>query len=326
MLIIIWFIILFIALAALLLAVDYFIESGEKLAHHWGWPDNLRSIVLISLATILPELAIGLMAVLLNQTVLISSVVAGSLLANIYVIVGISSVVAGTIVVVKHWWHIDVPLLFACLALFIMVVWDRTISTGEGIVLILAALAYLFYWSRLIGHSYDGRENEIPAHRGHRHQLRKRVIPEQHWIVVLSNIFSIIILIFSAFWVVQSASKLVGELNWDLAAFGLIVLGLAVALPEIILAFQAARNKKFELALGNVIGASLFNVLLVLAIPSLFTDFAVPEIIFTAALPFLVAGVFWYAFTTVKHKIFRYEGVLCLLIFLGFILKVIGVY
>ncbi|MCX6784382.1 MAG: hypothetical protein NTV81_00350 [Candidatus Komeilibacteria bacterium] len=326
MLIIFWFIILFAALAALLLAVDFFIESGEKLAHHWGWPDNVKSIVLVSLATILPELMIALMAVVAHQTVLISSVVAGSMIANIYLIVGLTAVTAGTIVVVKHWWHIDVPLLFACLALFIVVVWDRTVTLGEGVVLLLAAGVYLFYWAKIIGHTYHDRESEIPAHRGHRHHLHHRIIPEEHWILILSNVFSIIILFLAAFWIVKSSSYLAALLHWDLDAFGLIVLGIAVALPEIVLAFQAARAKKFELALGNVIGASLFNVLLVLAIPSLFTSFVVPEIIFSAALPFLVAGIFWYAFTTIKHKIFRYEGVLYLIIFLGFILKVIGVY
>jgi cation:H+ antiporter len=326
MLIIFWFIVLFAALAALLLAVDYFIESGERLAHHWGWPDNVKSIVVVSLATILPELMIGILAAVTGQTALITAVVAGSMLANIYLIVGLTAVVAGTVVVVKHWWHVDVPLLFACLALFIVVVWDQTVTAGEGMVLLLAALVYLFYWSRIIGHSYQDRQSEIPAHRGHRHHLRIKIIPEQHWIIILSNIFSIVILFLASFWVVKSSSYLAALLHWDLAAFGLIVLGIAVALPEVVLAFQATRSKKFELALGNVIGASLFNVLLVLAIPSFFGSFQVPAVIFSSALPFLVAGIFWYAFTTIKHKIFRLEGIFFLLIFIAFILKTIGAY
>ncbi len=326
----IWIVVFCISLFVLIKAADYFTESAEKIGQVLKISPFVLGITVISIGTSLPELATSLIAVLKDQTEIVAANALGSNIANILLVVGISAIVAGTLKVRRSLIDIDLPLLVAATALIVIVVWDGTVTMGEGIVAVLGYIVYATYTIR--GQKEEKAEpggiipgEDIPATREKRHHHRKknRQFNLSLFAVLL---FSVVAIYFGAEWTIRSISQLAIILNIQSTVVAMIALAIGTSLPELVVSIGAVRKKKYEIALGNVFGSNIFNALVIMGIPAFFKELTVDSPTLGVGIPFLIGATVLYTFSGISKKIHKWEGMMYLLIYLLFVFKLIGIF
>jgi len=328
---IMWILIFCFSLFILIKASDYFTESAEKIGLAFKISPFIIGVTIISIGTSLPELATSLVAIFKDQTEIVAANAIGSNIANILLVVGISAIVAGSLKVKRSLIDIDLPLLITATALIIVIMWDKQVTMGEGIVAIIGYLVYAGY--TLQGPKEESSDPEgilpgedIPATREQRHHYMTKKWSKLSFNVIAFLVISIVAIYFSADWTVKSILKISELLSINSSVITMIILAIGTSLPELVVSIGAVRKKKFEIALGNVFGSNIFNGLMVLGIPSLFKTLTIDEVTFSIGIPFLIGATLIYTFSGISKKVHKWEGMMYILIYILFVVKVMGLF
>jgi len=139
------------------------------------------------------------------------------------------------------------------------------------------------------------------------------------WILVF--IASLVLLIKSADWLVESAEKI--GLAFKISPFiiGVTIVAVGTSLPELVVSVKAAVKKKYEIALGNIFGSNIFNILLVVGLPSIIKPLIVDDLTFLVGIPFLVVATLLFIISGISQRIHIWEGIMYLLFYILFIAK-----
>lgn len=341
-----WIIIFILSLALLVKSADWFIESSEKIGLALRLSPFIIGVTIVAIGTSLPELVTSLFATFKGATEIVSANVIGSNITNILLVVGLAAVVGRKLIVRRSLIDLDTPLLALTTILFILVMWDRVIILGEGILLLLAFVIYLLYTI------FRTRESEIEtlempnilpsrAERRKIEELRrleasrgiveieeklKKPLVKLDYKVFTFLIIGIIGLVVGAKYTIDSMIEISVLLNISNSLMAITALAIGTSLPELVVSVKAAAQKKFEIALGNIFGSNVFNVLLIIGIPALIRPIVVDELTFTIGLPFLVVATFVFIVSTIVRKIYIWEGLMFLLIYILFIAKLTGLF
>ena len=326
----IWILVFCISLFILIKAADYFTEGAEKIGLAFKISPFIIGVTIISIGTSLPELATSIIAIIKGQTEIVAANAIGSNIANILLIIGFSAIVAGKLVVKRSLIDTDLPLLAAATALIIVVLWDRQITWGEGIV---ALLGYIVYAAYTIKGDKEEKSKpdgimpgeDIPATREQRHHHRKKH-QELDLKLIAVLIFSALFIYFGADWTIKSITEIAIIIGIPSSMIVMSAMAVGTSLPELVVSIGAARKGKFEIALGNIFGSNIFNILVVIGIPSLFKTLTVDETTFSIGIPFLVGATILYVFSGISKKIHNWEGMMYLLIYVLFIAKIFGLF
>jgi cation:H+ antiporter len=299
------------ALALLLTAAQFFTKSAENIGAYLRMPAFVIGVFIVGIGTSLPELIASVLSV--RQGV--SEIVAGNIIgANITNILLITGVVAWLhqrdIVLSKAYIFIDLHYLVGAFFLFAVVAYDGIITWKEAIVGVVAFFIYSFY---LIN---DGKNTP------HDNQQPAMAFPVKDAGLLLLTGFGIYL---GADYTVSSISALAAMAGIPPAVIALTVLSLGTTLPELAVNISAIRQGKAEMAVGNVLGSSIFNAMFIPGAAAMFGDLIVPSVLIGFSLPFMLgAGLFFYLLTQDK-KISRWEGMLYICIYVLFMLKVSGI-
>jgi len=321
--IILW-IILFIAMLALLVkSADMLVNSSEKIGLAFKISPFIIGVTIVAIGTSLPELASSLVATLQGQTEVVAANAIGSSIANILLIVGLASVFARTLIVKRNLIDLDAPLLITSGVLFLFVVWDKQIVLGEGILLLVGFLVYLLY-TLLHKREEDELPDNLPLKAQQRENTPKKGKIEFKTILYL--ILGAIGLVIGANYSITSMSEIARYFNVPNSLIAITALAVGTSLPELVVSIKAALGKKFEIALGNVFGSNIFNLLLITGLPALFKTLSVDELTFIIGLPVLAVATLLFVISGISRKIHIWEGAMYLLIYILFILKLINVF
>lgn len=322
-----WIIIFIISLAVLVKGADWLLGSSEKIGLAIGLSPFIVGVVIVGLGTSFPEMISSLVATFKGVTEIVPANAIGSNITNILLVVGISAVVGGRLVVTKNLIDLDLPLLAISTALFLGVIWDRQIVFSESILLLVLFVIYLSY---IIFHKDHKDEDEILSARsdGRKYiaDYRKKVVqrPKITGKDILFLVVGIIGLIFGAKYLVDSVIKLSEILNIGVGVISLAAIALGTSLPELLVSVKAAWQKKPEVALGNIFGSNIFNILLVVGIPGLFKTLILDEKTFTFGVPVLIVATLLFIISGISRRIHIYEGAMYIVIYVFFIGKLFG--
>ncbi len=100
---------------------------------------------------------------------------------------------------------------------------------------------------------------------------------------------------------------------------------IGTSLPELVVSVGAVMKKKYEIALGNVFGSNIFNTLIVIGVPALICDLKVDHITYSIGIPFLIGATILYVFSGISRKIYNWEGMMYLMIYVLFLIKIFGI-
>lgn len=327
---ILWILIFILSLAILVKSADWFVESAEKIGLAFKISPFIIGMTIVAIGTSFPELASSIAATLKGATEIVAANTVGSNVANILLIVGLSAVAARALIVKRSLIDLDAPLLGAATFLFIFVMWDKEIVFGEGILLIFGFLIYLLY---TIFHRREPEETpeavEILPSRVERREIEAKIEkkPEKlNFRVFLFLILGMAGLAVGANYTIEAMLKISDILKIATSLVAITALAIGTSLPELVVSIQAASKKKYEIALGNIFGSNVFNVLLVAGIPALIRPLVVDELTFRIGLPFLVVATLLFIISGISRRIHIWEGAMYLLLYILFIVKLCGLF
>ncbi len=284
---------------------DKLVDHAARLARSYRVPKHLVGAIILGFGTSLPELLVCLRAVVTDDPGIAIGNVVGSNIANVGLILGVAAVIS-PIVVERKLIAVDLPLgLLGAggLALWI-VAFDGAVTPGVGLALLAAfALYFAFSVGAARAHRRTSTE-EVPE---------RRLLVDGGWIVA-----GLVMVAVGAVAFVAGGKQAAELLGVPQEVIGLSVVALGTSLPELVTTVAAARHGHPELAVGNVAGSNLFNLLFVLGTtaslgtipisPAVGTDLLVATAMALLALPILARA----------RSIPRYHGVLLLLIYTSY--------
>jgi len=334
MTIIFWIIVFIASLAVLVKSADVFTDNSEKVGLAFKIPSFIVGVTIVSIGTSLPELATSIIAVFRGSTEIVAANAIGSNVANIFLVVGFSAIVARRMSVKRSLINLDLPLLACATALLVFIVWDREINFWEGVIALLGYLVYAVYTissSRERGNiDHKHKAADLPATRLDRLKVLKNIWnhPVKFKLepgVIVSMVVSAIFIYFSASYTIESIIQIAGILGIGASVIVMSAMAIGTSLPELAVSINAAKKRKYEIALGNIFGSNIFNALVVISIPAMFSTLKVDEATFLIGLPFIVGATVLYIFSGISRKIYNWEGAMYLLIYALFLMKVFGV-
>ncbi len=336
MLLLSWVGIFIISLAVLIKSADVFTESSEKIGLAFKIPSFIVGIAIVSIGTSLPELVTSLIAVSKNETEIVAANAIGSNIANIFLVIGFSSIVARKMSIKRSLINLDLPLLACVTTLLIFILWDKQITFIEGIIAILTYLVYSLYLvssgreRKILSHknTNDKDSNHLPATRIDRLKILKRLWKRHEKLekgVFPTLLLSAIFLYLGANYTIESMINIADSLNIATPLIAMSAMAIGTSLPELVVSVRASIKRKYEIALGNIFGSNIFNALIVIGIPALFTTLKVDEITFSVGIPFLVGATVLYLISGISRKIYNWEGMMYLMIYILFLVKIFGI-
>lgn len=301
--------VLFVAgLVLLILGAEMLVRGASRLAAWAGISPLVIGLTVVAFGTSAPELAINVQSSLAGQPDIAIGNVVGSNIANILLILGLSAAVAPLIVqqqVVRQ----DVPIMIGVSIATFLFALDGLISTLEGFILFSALLFYIWF---LI------RKSRSESHEVEQEYEQEYALQEQKnlrgWLLNIGLVvIGLALLVLGAGWMVEGAVMIARWLGVDELVIGLTVVAVGTSLPELATSVTAAIKGERDIAVGNVVGSNIFNLLSVLGLSAIIVPVGIPvsqaAIDFDMPVMIIVALASFPIFFT-GGKIFRWEGFL----------------
>ncbi len=309
-----------VGLVVLILSGNWMVQSASKAAAILGMSPVVIGLTIVAFGTSMPELLVSLFANLgpdSSGDLSIGNVV-GSNITNISLIMGLGAIIT-VLPIERQMLKREYP--YMLLATLLLVLFslgaDRQISRWEGLILVIG-LAFFMVYSYVAGRNTNADEAPVEQPGN---ESRSRTL-----VVNLSILpLSIAGLAFGAHWLVNGASELARLVGISELFIGLSVIALGTSLPELVTTIVAVRRGEEGIAVGNLVGSNIFNVLAIVGITSLVKPLAAsagtlltldyPVMFFTSALPFTVV---WFT----RFRANRVLGAILLLSYLGYYAKI----
>ncbi|MCS6818368.1 MAG: sodium:calcium antiporter [Chitinophagales bacterium] len=305
-------IIFLLALSALLLSAKFFTGSAEEIGRFLKLPDFIVGIFIIGIGTSLPELVAAIISVSKGVSEVVAGNVMGANISNIFLITGLIAVIhKKDIHLSQQYMYIDLHYLVGAFIVFTVISIDGEIKLAEAVIGILAFFSYSFYLVRSGSKEYQDKLKERATH-----------LPI---IAFLTLIAASLGIYFGAEYTISALSKIATMLQIPPSIIALTALSLGTTLPELAVNIHTIRKGKSEIAIGNVLGSCIFNSLMVTGLSSFFGNIHVPEALMNFSLPMMcVSGLFFYLLSQDK-RLSMWEGMLFVLIYVLFVLKVTAI-
>jgi cation:H+ antiporter len=305
------------SLALLIFASKYFTEAAERIGLSLKLSPFMVGVVIVAVGTSLPELISGIIASVDGHSEIVIGNVLGANISNIFLILGVTTIVARkSIQLGKEYIFIDLHFMLGAAAFLILFLLDGSISFVEGLVLIGGFLIYQFYLMS------SEKPEEMPTLNDEKTVSKLKEVSWKDIAIAAVAAFGIFL---GAKYTVRSIVDMANAWNVDQGLISLTVLSLGTTLPELAVSISAARSGNPEIAVGNILGSCIFNSFMVTGVASMIHPIEMSLSLTQTSMIFLgVAAVFFYLISQDK-KVSRWEGMLFLLFYVVFIVKISGI-
>ncbi len=310
-----WFGIFVASLCVLILAARFFTRSAESIGLALGMSSFATGVIIVAIGTSLPELISSVIAVTKGSSEIVSGNVIGSSISNLFFVLALTAISApGSIRLGEQYIFIDLHFLIGSAFLLALTAWDGQVSRLEGLLLLAG---YLIYTVHLLK---EGKPASDPGDPSAEKAQRSPVQGKDLLIVGVSAVF----IFLGANYTITSLEVIAGSLGISKSVISVTLLSLGTTLPESVVSITAARQGKADIAVGNILGSCIFNAMAVTSIASLIDPVSFPDELKTLPLPLYLIGVVFFYLLTQDKKISPWEGLLFLLFYIFFILKMGG--
>jgi len=301
---------LFIGFTALIAGAELLVRSASKIALLIGLSPLLIGLTIVTIGTSAPELAVAAAGALENQTDVSLGNVIGSNIFNVFFILGLLATIS-PIHITRKIIRIDVPIFIAASVLLLVLSLDGKIGVFDGIIFLLAVVAFIafeFYISKSEGNNMSVENKPAVADK----PADKAKTVTIHAIVVA---MSIGILAIGSHWVVSGATTIARQLGISEFIIGVTIIAFGTSLPELATSLVALRRGQRDIAVGNIIGSGIFNIIGILPVMALLSGngVLVPHEVLAFDIPVAItAAIVCLPIFFTGYRISRWEGVLLL--------------
>ena len=273
-------------------------DGSSSLAGRLGIPQIVIGLTVVAMGTSTPEAAVSIAAALKGNADITVGNIVGSNILNILIILGLTAAIIPT-AVTKSVMRIDLPFMIIVTFLLLLLGIDKTIGLIDGIILsavFALYLAYLFIMAKK-GKITDNTDVKACGMRQS----------------VLKAVGGLILIVVGSDVTVDSASEIAKAFGMSEHFIGLTIVALGTSLPELFTSVSAARKGNADIAIGNIVGSNIFNILFVIGISSLIVPVPFSAKFIADALIAAAVGVVLLLFCIVgKGKINRLCGIIML--------------
>ena len=307
---------LFVGLAMLLLGANYLVESSVAIAQRAKLSNFIIGLTIVGIGTSAPELLISISSALQGHGDISLGNVVGSNICNILLILGVTAIIS-PFKIERNTLKRDIPfnifvsifLVLLCLDNVFLGATENSLSRIDGIIFLCIFIGYMWYTIKKNGAPQEYEESASSSLSG-----------KPIWLTIFIVVVSLGVLLWGGQLFLDSAVSLARQWGMSEAVISLTIVAVGTSLPELVTSIIAATKGNAQLALGNVLGSNIFNVLLILGVSTIISPFAVTGFNITAFILFVIAAVLVYvsAFTLGKCKVDRAEGIFFVAIYIGY--------
>ena len=302
-----------VGVALVLWGADRLTEGASALARRMNVPEIVIGLTIVAAGTSAPELFVSLVSALKGTPDMAVGNVVGSNIFNALLIVGCAAMVA-PMVISKSTVKKDMPfavgaallLLVACIDTWSVHLRGNVISRLDGLLLLAGFAVFMVYTFKAAMNSQPTGEGEEP------------VVQMGVWKGVLFVAVGLGCLIFGSNLFVDSASAVARGLDISEGVIGLTIVAGGTSLPELATSVVAARKGQSAIAIGNVIGSNVFNVLLILGLTATISPMQIQGITLVDLSVMMLSVLMVWGFSYTKYTVARWEGALLTLVFLAY--------
>lgn len=305
--------VLIIGFVLLVKGADFFVEGASSVAKMLKVPPLIIGMTIVAMGTSLPETSVSISASMNNQNTLAVSNVVGSNIFNLMVVLGVCAVIA-ELKVSKDVLKRDYPFSVLCAILLLVAgVIGMTLGRMDGIIFLVIFAVFIFY---LIKSALDARKRgEISEKEREMNEEMEEMKDLPVWKCILYIVGGAIAIKYGGDWVVDSASVIATSFGISATLVGLTICSVGTSLPELVTSIVAARKNELDMAVGNVVGSNVFNILMVLGIAATVSPIAfLTENIIDIVVLLVFSLITWVLCVTQK-KLSKKEGILMLVLY-----------
>lgn len=282
------FFILAIGFLMLVKGADWFVEGTAQIAAQFKIPQLVIGLTIVAMGTSAPETAVSITAALKDNGGIAIGNVVGSNILNVLIILGITAVIIN-VKVQESTLKIEIPfMILVTVVLYIAGLTNHYVYFYEGIVLLALFVTYLLYLFRM---AKKGKEQELPPKK-----------QEPIWQLSVISILGIVFIVLGSNVTVDAATSIAKFFGMSERFIGLTIVALGTSLPELVTSIMAAVRGKADIAIGNIVGSNIFNVLFVIGTASLITPVIFEPQFLTDTIIAVLAGVLlWVSIARTKE-------------------------
>ena len=297
---------LVLGFAMLVKGADWFVDGTSGIARKLGIPQLVVGLTIVAMGTSAPEAAVSTTAALKNNAGIAIGNVVGSNILNILIILGITAVLIPVAIQKSTLW-IEIPYMLAVTIVLILMGLDGRVSRMEGVLLwgmFLIYLAYLFYLAK---RGTDAKEE----------------VEESAWKLVICAVAGGVVVVWGSDITVDAATALAQLIGMSERLIGLTIVALGTSLPELVTSVTAARKGNADIAIGNIVGSNIFNILFVIGTAALIIPVPFADNFLVDGIVAVAAGVLLWIAAFRKLELRRPWGIVMLVgygAYLGYLL------
>ncbi len=261
-------VLLIIGLIVLILGGDYLVKGSSSIALRLRLSPLVVGLTIVAFGTSAPELLISIQSALKGSPDIAMGNVVGSNICNLALVLGLTAVI-NPVKVKTNSIQIDWPMTMGSSVLLFLIVRDVRIVAYEGILFLFILIIYLFFIIR------QSRKKTLSAEKVLNNDEIPDTPPKQIWKDLVFILIGCVGLYFGSDWFVNSAKELALSLGVEERVVGLTIVALGTSLPELTTAAVASYKGQTDLALGNLMGSNIFNILSILGITSIIHEIPV---------------------------------------------------
>lgn len=290
---------LLIGFVLLIKGADFFVDGSSSVAKLLGVPAVVIGLTVVAMGTSAPEAAVSITAGMSGSNEIAISNVVGSNIFNMLVVVGVCAAIK-PFEMDRDIMKRDFPVNLAASALLlILVIWGRSLGRLDSILLLVLMVAYLVW---VVTGALKNRESAS--------EDVKKLSPIVSVLFIIGGLAAII---FGGNLVVENAKSIAYALKWSETFVGLTIIAIGTSLPELVTSIVAARKGESGLALGNVVGSNIFNIMFILGLSGTLSPITVNgEGIINCIILFAMTAVM-FVWCALSKKVNRASGIIWVL-------------
>ncbi|WP_434798413.1 calcium/sodium antiporter [Terrisporobacter vanillatitrophus] len=306
------FLLLIIGFFFLIKGADLFVEGSSSIAKKFNVPSMVIGLTIVAMGTSAPEAAVSITSSLAGQNDMSVANVVGSNFFNILVVLGVSSIIA-TLPVQKGTIKKDAPFLLLVSVLLLLFGLNLNIGRIEGLILLAVFTYFLIDTIKSAKKGNPETANEAAT-------TMDVEVTEQSSMskTILLSIIGVVGIVLGGDMVVNSATDIATSFGMSANLVGLTIVAIGTSLPEFVTSVVAIKKGETEIAIGNIIGSNIFNILFVLGLatiisPITISTFALIDVIFMVAITVLL-----YFFMKKDNSLVKSQGIIFLILYLAY--------
>lgn len=304
-------ILLALGFIVLIKGADYFVDGASAVAGNFKVSKMLIGLTIVAFGTSAPEFAVSVKSLIAGNVDITLGNVIGSNILNILLILGVSALIH-PLTVKNNTVKKELPITLLITTLLAVLLSDHLFDSNltnaftrsDGVVLLLFFLVFIYYLISMMRKKIDDEKQENIM------SLSK---------AILFTVGGIAAIVLGSNLVVDSASFLAKALGVSERMIGLTIVALGTSLPELVTSITATRKGEYDIAIGNVVGSNIFNIGIVIGLPvTIFGGMSGITFNYIDLIIMVMSALLLFMFSFNDYKITKKEGIIFLIVFIGY--------